>query len=420
MRLLPQSISSFSLCRASVLAVSLLALFVEMAQAASPQITASPASLVFGTVAVGQSQQEEVVLVNNGETTVTISAFSVNDSAFSISGLSLPATIAPGGRAMLTLAFAPSSTSWTYGDVVFTSDASNPQLRLPLAGAGGKIARLKAQPSSVTFGGVSLGQTATVPVVVTNTSFLTVTLTALRGFGTGFSASGLTLPASLAPGESATLKVSFAPTAGGAAGGSILIEGGSLNIPVTGTGQSIGQLTLSPTALNFGNVDIGSTAAQSVSLTATGGAVTVSSATSSNAQFAISGISFPLTLSSGQSTEFKLTFSPTTAASSSATVTVSSNASDSSDSETASGTGVAAQYSVSLSWTASSSPVSGYNVYRGAQPGAYSRINPSLDTTTTYVDNTVASGSIYYYAATAVNASGQESGYSAPIKVSIP
>jgi len=419
MRLLPQSTHLAYLFRTAALGL-LLPLLAVAAYASSPQITASPASLVFGGLMLGQSQKEEVVLVNNGATTVTISAFSVNDSAFSLSGLSLPATIPPGGRTTFMLEFAPTALGWTYGDVVFTSNASNSQLKLPLAGAGGKIQLLKAQPSSISFGSLTLGQTATVPVVVTNSSSLPVTLTALRDFGSGFSASGLTLPTSLARGQSATLQVSFTPTAAGASGGGILIEGGSLIIPVTGTGESIGQLTLSPTVLNFGNTDIGSTAAQSASLTATGGAVTVSSATSSNSQYGISGISFPLTLSSGQSTEFKLTFSPQTVGTSSATVTVSSNASDSSATETASGIGISAQYSVSLSWDASTSSVAGYNVYRGTQPGTYSRINSSLDSTTTYVDNTVVSGSTYYYAATAVNATGQESGYSAPIQISIP
>jgi fibronectin type 3 domain-containing protein len=75
---------------------------------------------------------------------------------------------------------------------------------------------------------------------------------------------------------------------------------------------------------------------------------------------------------------------------------------------------------VTLSWTASTSPVSGYNVYRGTTSGVYTKINSALDPSTSYTDNTVASGTTYYYAATAVNSSGQESGYSSPIQVSVP
>jgi len=42
---------------------------------------------------------------------------------------------------------------------------------------------------------------------------------------------------------------------------------------------------------------------------------------------------------------------------------------------------------VSLGWSASTSQVQGYNVYRGPAPGTYSRINPTLDASTAYSDS---------------------------------
>jgi fibronectin type 3 domain-containing protein len=97
-----------------------------------------------------------------------------------------------------------------------------------------------------------------------------------------------------------------------------------------------------------------------------------------------------------------------------------SNASNSQSGESVTGSGTAVQHSVDLSWVDSASSVAGYNVYRGTTVGAYSKINSGLDPATVYTDNTIASGSTYYYAATAVNSSGQESGYSTPIKVAVP
>ena len=62
---------------------------------------------------------------------------------------------------------------------------------------------------------------------------------------------------------------------------------------------------------------------------------------------------------------------------------------------------------------ASTSEVTGYNVYRStSRTGRYNKINPSLDPDTTYRDATIVGGSTYFYATTAVNSSGQESGYS--------
>jgi fibronectin type 3 domain-containing protein len=85
------------------------------------------------------------------------------------------------------------------------------------------------------------------------------------------------------------------------------------------------------------------------------------------------------------------------------------------------GTGTAAtQHTVDLSWTASANAVS-YNIYRSTvSGGSYTMINTSPDSTTAYADNTVVSGTTYYYVATAVNASGNESGYSNQVTAVVP
>jgi hypothetical protein len=56
-------------------------------------------------------------------------------------------------------------------------------------------------------------------------------------------------------------------------------------------------------------------------------------------------------------------------------------------------TPTAAAQSVGLTWTASTSAVSGYNVYRGNQTGGpYTMVSSSLVTGTAYTDATVQSG----------------------------
>src|SRR5581483_11640967 len=66
---------------------------------------------------------------------------------------------------------------------------------------------------------------------------------------------------------------------------------------------------------------------------------------------------------------------------------------------------------VTLSWTASTSPnISGYNVYRGTVSGGpYSLISSSLVAGTSYVDTTVRDGQTYYYVTTAVDSSNNQS-----------
>jgi hypothetical protein len=78
-------------------------------------------------------------------------------------------------------------------------------------------------------------------------------------------------------------------------------------------------------------------------------------------------------------------------------------------------------HSVALSWTASTSAVSGYNVYRSTISGnQYSLVNSSLVTALAFADTTVQSGTTYYYVTTAVDASGNESVYSNQVSAPIP
>jgi fibronectin type 3 domain-containing protein len=83
---------------------------------------------------------------------------------------------------------------------------------------------------------------------------------------------------------------------------------------------------------------------------------------------------------------------------------------------------VNSSHSVSLSWTASTSPnVVGYYIYRGTTPGgAYLRLNPTLVPGTNYVDTSVQAGQTYYYVCTAMDSSSNESAYSNEASGAVP
>jgi fibronectin type 3 domain-containing protein len=76
---------------------------------------------------------------------------------------------------------------------------------------------------------------------------------------------------------------------------------------------------------------------------------------------------------------------------------------------------------VALAWNASTSTVSGYNVYRSTVSGTgYAKINSSLVTVLTYTDSTVQSGTTYFYVTTAVDSTGNESVFSNEVSAPIP
>jgi archaellum component FlaF (FlaF/FlaG flagellin family) len=76
---------------------------------------------------------------------------------------------------------------------------------------------------------------------------------------------------------------------------------------------SSGTLSTSPAAVTFGNVPVGSTSNQSLTITNSGSSpVTISQASATGTGFSVTGASLPLTLSPGNSFTLTATFAPTT------------------------------------------------------------------------------------------------------------
>jgi hypothetical protein len=374
---------------------------------------------------VGSSNSQSETLTNTGGSAVTISQATASGTGFSVSGVNLPVTLAANQSVTFNAIFAPPSAGAAAGTLSIVSGDSSSPLSIPLSGTGLAPGALAANPTTLAFSSVQAGNSTNLSETLTNTGGSAVTISQANLTGAAFSISGLTLPLNLTANQSVTFTGTFKPTSAGAASGSLSVvsnaSNSQLNIALSGTGATAGQLAVSPTSLSFGNVVVGSSAALNGSLTASGAPVTVSPASINSGEFALSGISLPTTLAAGQSATFTVTFTPGASGAASASLSFSSNASNSPAVETMTGAGTAAtQHIVDLSWTPSADAV-GYNIYRSATSGGvYTMINTSLDGTTSYTDSTVVSGQTYYYVATAVNASSEESGYSKPTQAVVP
>jgi large repetitive protein len=107
-------------------------------------------------------------------------------------------------------------------------------------------------------------------------------------------------------------------------------------------------LSASPTSLSFGNVVVGSSSTQMVTLTNSTSGVTISQIGVSGAGFSASGLTPPLTLPAGQSTTFSVIFGPTTSGSVTGSVSVVSSATNSPTTIALSGTGTTASATVNV------------------------------------------------------------------------
>jgi hypothetical protein len=285
---------------------------------------------------------------------------------------------------------------------------------------------IQVNPTSINFGNGVVGISLSQALIIKNTGTATLTITQVTATGSAFSVSGFSLPLNVNAGQQTTITVAFLPTAIGPASGNISIVSNAPTSPtsvgLSGTGiAAILTLGISPTSLSFGNVTTGtSSATQNVTITNTGNSnVAISQINLIGAGYTMTGGGAPVTLSPSQTITLVVQFSPTTAGAVSGSITIVSNATGSPATVSLSGTGVA--HSVTLTWNASTSTVSGYNVYRGTVSGSgYVKLNSSLVAVLTYTDSTVQSGTTYFYVTTAVDSSGNESVHSNEVSAPIP
>jgi len=315
-------------------------------------LSLSATALNFGNVLVNGSGTQAVTLTNSGQTDIQVSQIAVTGGAFTTTGLTAPATIPVGQSAALQVIFAPTAAGAVTGAITITSDAQTATSTITLNGTGvAATYTMSLSPSSVNFGNVSTGSSATQNVQLSNTGNSSVTVSQIAASGTGISVGGAAAPLTIAPAQSVTLAVKFAPTTSGASTGSLTVtnnQGVNALAAVTGTGVQAG-LSVTPSSASFVSVVSGSPTSQTIQVKNSGTAsLTISQATVTGAGFSVSGLAIPLTLGPGQSGNFNVQYAPTAAGSVSGSLSIFSNAPNSPATVPLSGTGVASSYTISV------------------------------------------------------------------------
>jgi PKD repeat protein len=133
-----------------------------------------------------------------------------------------------------------------------------------------KPPQLTVSPAGRNYGSLTIGLTNSLDFSVINTGDLTLS-------GTAASASPFSVTSgasySLAPGQTQTVTVAFAPVSAGAFTGSVTFasDGGNSTNTVIGTGLTAGSISVTPASRDFGNVTTGTTAFVSFTVTNSGG-----------------------------------------------------------------------------------------------------------------------------------------------------
>jgi hypothetical protein len=273
-----------------------------------------------------------------------------------------------------------------------------------------------------------VGNTNSQTITLTNGGTANLIISQGTVSGNGFKITGLSTPLTITAGSNATFNAVFTPIGTGKVTGSISLANDASSSPYTialsGTGVAGSQLlSFNVSSLSFGNVNVGSNSSLPATLTNTGNSnVTISSANTTGAGFTVSGVSSGESLSPNQSIPVSVQFAPSAAGTVNGNLTIVSNATDSPTSIGLTGTGTQQAQTVALGWTASTSSVIGYNVYRGTVTGGpYSaKLTSSPVASTQFTDTAVQSGQTYYYVVTSVDSNEVESVYSGQASASIP
>jgi len=282
--------------------------------AGTSQLSLSATTLNFGNVLVNGNVTQAVTLKNSGQSDLQIAQIAVTGGEFSASGLAAPVTISAGQSMALQATFAPKAAGTATGAITVTSNATNPTSTVALSGSAVAASyTMSLSPSSLNFGNVSAGSSSKQNLQLSNTGNSSVTVTQAAASGAGISVGGLGAPVTLAPSQSLTLGVTFAPATAGATAGSVTVtnnDGVNAVAAVTGTQVQPG-LSLSPTSASFGSVVTGNKSSQTVQIKNSGTAnLTVSQATVTGAGFSVNGMTLPLTLTPGQSGNLNVQFAP--------------------------------------------------------------------------------------------------------------
>ncbi len=297
--------------------------------AGAEDLIASPDTVTFDAVSIGQAASTPVSLINGSSAPVEITELDLTGQSFSVVTPSdLPVTIAAGGTYSFNVQFIPAATGTTTGQLTIASNSSTsgkPVIKLRGTGTTGNstavLSALSCSSKSMTGAG---------------TDACTVTLTASAPsngllVNLSSSSSAVTVPGTVTVPAGAT-SVGFTATVSSVTTAQAVTTtastGGVFKSYTLQLNAATLALSINAASVAFGDVVVNTPATQSVTLTSTGTVpVTINGATLTGTGFTLQGAAFPAILSPGQEATLNIEFDPTAMGAATGQLTITSNSS---------------------------------------------------------------------------------------------
>jgi hypothetical protein len=319
------------------------------------QQVAPNGDIVAPPTGIGLSSTVTLIVTNNSTNTWTLNQAIVSGSAaFKLTLDPSGTPIPPNATTLLSFSFTP-TTAGNLGGTLNLSFGSGTQT-LPqsffLSGVGQQpnfITSYIMQPTgnqvaiangaTLAFPGTNVNATTNATFIIANNGTGPGVVNSVSISGQAYHISGLTLmPATVQPNQNIQFTIAFTPTTRGTASGSLSISlagTGAINIPLSGSGlgavltytATMGSQSSTLTAgssLTLPSTNLGSSSTASITVTNGGDApTTVNGVSVTGNGFSLSNVpGMPLTIASGNSFTFILTYKPTVSGAASGTLSI--------------------------------------------------------------------------------------------------
>ena len=293
----------------------------------APGVCLSEGLVDFGQVEVGQSADRSVTLESCGDVALDLSgvAIATNPEFSVVTPPALPQRLEPGQSLQVDLRYMPTDPGRDQDQLVLRSNL--PDSFVTLVGEA-RACDLTALPTRLSFNPVGAGGASTKSLLIENSGAVACEVTDLRlGAGTSAEFSLVTAPGrpfSVAPGQSVTVELGYAPADSGADTGTFEIASSDAGEPVitidlSGRRLNPGEcgLVITPDPIAFGAVAVGAPQTMQVTLQNAGtnnctiSQVSLSAASSRDLR--LDSVTVPMLIRPNNSRTFDVVFTPRTA-----------------------------------------------------------------------------------------------------------
>ncbi len=294
----------------------------------------SPATLAFGSVAVGTTAAAKTVTITNNGPSLNFSPVASGNYAISSTGTTCTGSLASKAKCNLAVTFTPTAAGVIDGSVSIGLGIGYELVPLSGTGTGGATPPLTFNPTSLTFSGEVVGGTsASKTVTIKNVSTGSVTIASFSASGFFTVAGGQTTPCTsglnLAASASCKIAVAFMPSIGSSgtiSGGITVSDNATVGAQVLDAkGTVVLPLSFSPASLTFAAQTVAtSSASQTVTMTNNFPGTVTPTITGSGDFAAVPGGTTPCTSSllAHAKCTFTVTFTPSAVGTRASVVTV--------------------------------------------------------------------------------------------------